>query len=83
MYVCVRKDNPSIEIFISNNSCIVGYMGFVLFLNKKHCILFFLFLIDFIYLFIYLIYLFIQFCLRWVSAAACGLSLVAASGGYS
>ena len=36
----------------------------------------FFFLIVFIYLFIY-------FWLRWVFVAACGLSLVAASGGYS
>ena len=29
------------------------------------------------------IYLFIYFWLRWVFVAVCGLSLVAASGGYS
>ena len=32
---------------------------------------------------VYFIYLFIYFWLRWVFLAACGLSLVAASGGYS
>ena len=45
-----------------------------------HCLVFllsgFFFLIDFIYLFIY-------FWLCWVFVAARGLSLVAASGGYS
>ena len=29
------------------------------------------------------IYIYIYFCLRWVFVAACGLSLVVASGGYS
>ena len=43
-------------------------------------ILFFFFFIKTIYL---LIYLFIYFWLRWVFVAARGLSLVAASGGYS
>ena len=35
------------------------------------------------YLFIYFLILTFYFCLRWVSAAARGLSLVVASGGYS
>ena len=43
---------------------------------KKHLI----FLNKFTYLFIYLS---IYFCLCWVFVAVCGLSLVAASGGYS
>ena len=34
-------------------------------------------------IFFFFIYLFIYFWLRWVFVAACGLSLVAASGGYS
>ena len=38
------------------------------------------FILKFIYLFIYL---FIYFWLHWVFIAACGLSLVAARGGYS
>ena len=37
---------------------------------------------DFNILFYFFINLFIYFCLRWVSVAAHGISLVAASGGY-
>ena len=38
---------------------------------------------HFILLFFYFINLFIYFWLRWVFVAACGLSLVVVSGGYS
>ena len=44
--------------------------------NISHTLLSLLFFKSFVYLFIY-------FRLRWVFVAVCGLSLVAASGGYS
>ena len=42
----------------------------------------FSFSLLFLYIFFKFLFIF-YFCLRWVLIAACGLSLVAASGGYS
>ena len=41
------------------------------------------FFIYFVFIYYFKLYLFIYFWLRWVFVAACGLSLVAVSGGYS
>ena len=69
---CAKRENTIIIVVTNSNSSIANvHLAFTtfpsLFFLKKYSILF----------------IYLYFWLRWVFVAACGLSLVAVSGGYS